>query len=524
MAHRVTAQSLEVLSASAAAVRITAQSYEVLASSTAAVRPTAQSLEVLSNTWQVRLPKAYALAVLGIGPGPAVQKSYALAVLDDGSLATYDPYWANVVLLCHFDGSNGATSTVDSSPSAKTLTVNGNAQLSTAQSKFGGSALLLDGTGDYISAADSTDWSFGTAPFTVELFARFAVVGTQIGFVGQYESGGAALTSSWLFSRNTSLEFRMVNSGGSALTITAAWTPVTGTWYHLAVDRDAGGAVRIYVDGAVMATSASALAGDIRDVATTPLRVGRSTGVANTDLNGYMEEVRVTKGVCRYGGQFTVPQIAYPDYNLITGTGANTLASLTSTAAGAHGVDGAASNTLASVTSTASGDFTNGTEGTATNTLSALVSAGTGTAIPPEVTGTGADTLASVTSASQGTFTTTGTASNTLGALTSAGSGLLAYTGTAANVLGALTSTGAAIHLAPVTGTSSLTLEALASTGAGIHLQPVLGVGETTLDSLISNGTGTVTWPPPRVRQVRLMASQRTVALSATVIGYARAA
>jgi hypothetical protein len=544
--------------------RVTAQSLEVLSVSAANVRATAQSLEVLSGTYQVRMPKSYALAVLGIGPGPAVQKAYSLAVLDDGSYPAYDPYWSNVVLLCHFDGSNGATSTVDSSTSAKALTVNGNAQLSTAQSKFGGSSVLLDGTGDYISAADSPDWSFGTGAFTVEFWTRISSVNTQIGFIGQYESGGPAATASWLFSRNTSLEFRMVNSGGTGLTLTAAWTPIANTWYHLCVDREAGGTVRIYVDGVVLGTSVSALAGDIRDVATTPLRIGRSTGTGGTDVNGYIEDVRITKGICRYGGQFSVPQTAYPDYGLITGTASNTLAGVTSTGAGAHGVAGTAVNTLASVTSagvgahgvagtagntlagvtsSASGEFTNGTEGTATNALAALTSSASGTAIPPEVTGTGADTLAALTSSAAGTFTVTGTASNPLEALTSAGGGTLTYSGTASNTLAALTSTGAGTHLAPVTGLAADTLAALTSTGAGthlapvigtatntlaaltsdatgIHLAPIIGVGETTLASLIGTGTGTVTWPPPRVRKVYLMASKRTVTLSGTVRGY----
>lgn len=523
--------------------RVTAQSLEVLSASAANCRSTAQSLEVLTNTWQMRMPKAYGLAVLGIGPGVAVPKSYALAVLDDGSLETYDPYWSNVVLLMHCDGSNGATSTVDSSPSPKSLTVNGNAQLSTAQLKFGTAALLLDGTGDYVSAADSPDWSFGTGPFTIEFWTRISSVNTQIGFVGQYESGGAALTSSWLFSRNTTLEFRMVTSGGSALTVSSAWTPTANTWYHLAVDRDAGGTVRTYINGVVAATSVSALAGDIRDVASTPLRVGRSTGVGGTDLNGYIDDLRITKGVCRYGGQFSVPLAAYADYPLHTGLASNTLADVTSTASGAHGVAGTAANTLASVTSAAAG--AHGVAGTATNTLASVTSAGTGD-FTNSAEGSAAETLAALTSDASGTFTDTGTAANTLdpltsdasgahgidgtadntlGDLTSAGSGTITYTGTADIILASLVSDAAGIHLAPVIGTAANVLASLASDGAGIHLQPVIGLGDIVLEGIptlgvgdVSAPTGVVTWPPPRIRTAYLAASTgRTQYLHASV-------
>jgi hypothetical protein len=62
-----------------------------------------------------------------------------------------DPYFSNVSLLLHGDGANGSTTIVDSSPSPKTVTAVGNAQISTAQSKFGGSSLAFDGSGDYLT-------------------------------------------------------------------------------------------------------------------------------------------------------------------------------------------------------------------------------------------------------------------------------------------------------------------------------------------------------------------------------------
>lgn len=270
-------------------------------------------VEVLSGTWQQRLAKGYALVVLSPSPtAVAVQKGYGLAVIDDNSLPSYDPYWSSVVLLAHCEGSNGGTSFTDSSPAAHVLTAQGNAQTSTAQFKFGATSAALDGTGDYIDTPDSTDWSFGTGQFTVELWVRFSTVGTQMGFIGQYESGGPAATASWLFSRNTSLEFRIISSGGTASTVTGTWSPSTGVWYHLAVDRDSSNVIRLYVNGAVIGSGTNA--GDIRDISTTPLRIGRSTGVAGTDVAGWIDDVRVTKGIARYaGGTFAVPLAAYPD-------------------------------------------------------------------------------------------------------------------------------------------------------------------------------------------------------------------
>ena len=57
-----------------------------------------------------------------------------------------DPFAANVVLFLKGNGSNGSTNIIDSSPTPKTISVFGTAQISTAQSKYGGSSLYFDGT------------------------------------------------------------------------------------------------------------------------------------------------------------------------------------------------------------------------------------------------------------------------------------------------------------------------------------------------------------------------------------------
>jgi len=79
-----------------------------------------------------------------------------------------DPYYNNVSLLLHGDGANGSTTIVDSSTSPKTVTAVGNAQISTAQSKFGGASLAFDGAGDYLTIPDDSSFDFGFNDFTIE--------------------------------------------------------------------------------------------------------------------------------------------------------------------------------------------------------------------------------------------------------------------------------------------------------------------------------------------------------------------
>lgn len=216
-----------------------------------------------------------------------------------------DPHFANVVLLLPCDGPDASTVFPDRSTSAKRSTAVGHAQLDTAQSKFGGSSLLLDGADDYATFVDSADWDFGTGPFTIELHARFAAAPTNAVLVCQW-SGGFAFyfESGQLFFRSAP-----VNDSGKY-----TWSPTLNTWYHLCVDRDAFNVIRIYVDG-VMVIKTTGYNHNISG-STAVLSIGslRPAGFAGFDLNGHVDNVRITKGVARYAsdGGFTAPTAAYP--------------------------------------------------------------------------------------------------------------------------------------------------------------------------------------------------------------------
>ena len=82
-----------------------------------------------------------------------------------------DTSYASVALLLHCDGSNGSTTFTDSSPTPKTVTAYGNAQISTARSQFGGASALFDGSGDYLlvgAAADFKHLHDDSTDYTIE--------------------------------------------------------------------------------------------------------------------------------------------------------------------------------------------------------------------------------------------------------------------------------------------------------------------------------------------------------------------
>lgn len=69
-----------------------------------------------------------------------------------------DALYPDVSLLLHCNGTNASTTFTDGSPTPKTVTAFGNAQISTARSQFGGASGLFDGSGDYLTAGAAADW------------------------------------------------------------------------------------------------------------------------------------------------------------------------------------------------------------------------------------------------------------------------------------------------------------------------------------------------------------------------------
>jgi hypothetical protein len=205
---------------------------------------------------------------------------------------------ANCLLLCHFDGTDAATTTTDSSLSAHTITLSGDAQLDTAQKQFGTASLLLDGSGDYGEAADSADWEFGAGDFTLEAWVRFASTGERALLAQRPDS-----SNHWqLYTRSTpDIVFNVRSGGTKILEVIAGWTPSTATWYHVAVVRQSG-VIAIYIDGSALTlatnTSPSATLPDFG----APLNVGILSTIYPFD--GHLDEVRVSK-VARYTSNFT---------------------------------------------------------------------------------------------------------------------------------------------------------------------------------------------------------------------------
>jgi hypothetical protein len=204
---------------------------------------------------------------------------------------------ANTNLLLNF--TNGGI--IDNTMMNDVETV-GNAQISTTVKKYGTGSMYFDGTGDWLLLPHTTDHLIGTGKFTIEFWLYLSATGAARGLVGKGTS-----TTGWLVSIDSSN--KVVFTYGSS-TITSSGALSGSTWYYVTVVREGTSTnqTKIYIDGTNDGTGT--VSTDFTQTNAMYVGANRTAGDA---LNGYIDDLRITKGVARYTANFTPPTAALPD-------------------------------------------------------------------------------------------------------------------------------------------------------------------------------------------------------------------
>jgi len=217
-------------------------------------------------------------------------------------LAGIDQY---TKLMLHCDGSDSGTTFTDSSATGHTMTASGNAHTDTTIKKFGTASAQFDGTGDYITSAASTEFSL-TGDFTIDCWCYFSAINTTIANSQANADWNSASTNDWIL---------LVDGGGNVTfnvkgvgAISSAGHGALSAWKHIAVER-ASGTSKLYVDGALTATSTGPGSGTIST--NNIVTLGRASTNLTTAYNGYIDEFRISKGIARYGAAFTPAATPY---------------------------------------------------------------------------------------------------------------------------------------------------------------------------------------------------------------------
>jgi hypothetical protein len=182
----------------------------------------------------------------------------------------------------------------------------GNAQISTTQSKFGGSSMLFDGTGDWLKLSNNTAaqaQGFGTGDFTIECWVY--ITSSTVANNGIYDCRySASATGPLIYYVPTSGLFMFYNGSNQI----SGGTITINTWNHIALVRYSG-VTKLYING----TQSGSNYTDTNNYTS-----GANSGAVGafydgtSGWNGYIDDLRVTRGIARYTSNFTPPTTAFP--------------------------------------------------------------------------------------------------------------------------------------------------------------------------------------------------------------------
>jgi hypothetical protein len=179
----------------------------------------------------------------------------------------------------------------------------GNAQISTSVVKYGTGSIAFDGIGDTLKITPDVNVSmnFGTGPFTFECWVYRSSASGQIGIA----DFGVSSANGWaLYDEGSggNMQFRIADVDRIAV------SPIPATtWTHVAVVR-VGTTVTLYVNG----TSAGSYASASTNLIYSGIKYIGSLG-GSSNMNGYIDDLRITKGYARYTANFTPPTAAFPN-------------------------------------------------------------------------------------------------------------------------------------------------------------------------------------------------------------------
>lgn len=191
-------------------------------------------------------------------------------------------------LLLHCNGADQSTAFPDSSVTNHTVTANVTAQVDTAQSKWGGASLLLDGDSDTLTTPDSTDWDILTATdVTIDFWVKHADHAGAEWYIGQREDAN----NRWYIHHvdGAGMKFDVESDAITNFDTTAAGEITNTNWHHVAMCK-VGNIYGLYLDGTQIGYATSAET----DTFAGELTVG-DNGNSGSYFDGNIDEIRIVK-------------------------------------------------------------------------------------------------------------------------------------------------------------------------------------------------------------------------------------
>ncbi len=211
-------------------------------------------------------------------------------------------------LILHCNGIDESTTFIDESDSSHTVTAQGNAQIDTAQKKFGTASGLFDGN-DHLSIPDSDDWDFGSGEFTIDFWIRPTQSTAWADVVGQWMHDAGDLSFLIAYNTDNKMAFAYSTTGSNQTILYATTAMTLNVWQHIAIVRNnINNTIKIYLDGT-----------EVKSIDITGVTINNSSRVLaigsrasnSYGVKGHLDEVRISKGIARWTSNFTPPTTEY---------------------------------------------------------------------------------------------------------------------------------------------------------------------------------------------------------------------
>jgi len=221
---------------------------------------------------------------------------------------------AYTMLLVHSDSTNGSQVFDDSSPYGRTMEPINDVQHSTAQQEMGATSILFDGADDALKVPYSTDWfpdPDGDMTYDFWVYPNAVVNGDKL-ISQQNESSGPGLYIYILSGNAIGWSFPETGCGIGRRSGFSNDTISTGSWYHIAlITRGDTDEFELYIDGNEVSYGSREAYSNVEQCGGDGRFVIGSGPQNNNDFDGYMDEVRVSKGVRRWLTNFTPDTTPY---------------------------------------------------------------------------------------------------------------------------------------------------------------------------------------------------------------------
>ena len=190
----------------------------------------------------------------------------------------------------------------DDSPNSHSVTVSGDAAISSTQAKFGSNSLALDGDGDSLSLSHTSTLQMAGQDFTIEAWVYISAH-KNFNYIFSYSYPLQLVVDS---NGNLELYVNDTDNSTSYLSIIGSTTLSTGTWHHIAAVRN-GSNLILFVDGSV--DGSTTISFDLATPTAFTPRIG-DWGNGGHSFNGYIDDLRVLKGYAKYTADFVPPSSA----------------------------------------------------------------------------------------------------------------------------------------------------------------------------------------------------------------------